>query len=561
MALINYATREINAKIVYYGPGLSGKTTNIHYVFKKVRPDNKGRLISLATQGDRTLFFDFLPVELGNIKGFKTRFHLYTVPGQVFYNSTRKMVLKGSDGVVFVADSQKMMMDENLQSLENLKANLRDMGLEFANFPVVFQFNKRDLPNAAPVEDINGYLNPGGLPYFEASAISGDGVLKTLTGIVKYVLHDLKEMPDTHSLDFGAIEEAAGFMVEGASETLWDGNAEPAARPAPPARPETPARPAPSARPAPAAVRATEAADTRPDITEPIKLDTAGRRVEKAPAKAVYEVRDEAPEEGAEVELPEASPEVFSALGGPVDDVMYDSDEMIEGLGEMIADAENLPPHEVSGALYDLDDLQRDELPEPTTYDTHPAPAGDTLADVLETYPQAAPLTEHDDDEPAIEAELDIPEEFYPNADLTSGLEMPASGVKPIEPDAHEKMPVAPAAESKPDGPKPATMRLKKTFNVPVRLDTSTGVKEVVLSLNVDLDITGDGLDAVQEVKLGQPVQVHVEDVKGPSMHEKDPSKHPPPPISQPEKPAPAGTNEPALRIYKKGIFDKMFGR
>ncbi|MGA2193069.1 MAG: ADP-ribosylation factor-like protein, partial [Nitrospirota bacterium] len=167
MALVNYATREINAKVVYYGPGLSGKTTNIQYVFLKVKPNNKGKLISLATQGDRTLFFDFLPVEFGQIKGFRTRFHLYTVPGQVFYNSTRKLVLKGADGVIFVADSQKLMMGENIQSLENLKTNLADMGIDHASFPIVIQYNKRDLPNAAPVDEMEEYLNPLGYPYFE----------------------------------------------------------------------------------------------------------------------------------------------------------------------------------------------------------------------------------------------------------------------------------------------------------------------------------------------------------------------------------------------------------
>ncbi len=205
MALVNYATREINAKIVYYGPGLSGKTTNIQSVYEKVRPDNRGKLISLSTQGDRTLFFDFLPVELGKIKGFRTRFHLYTVPGQVFYNSTRKLVLKGADGVVFVADSQSAMMDENVQSLENLKQNLTGMGINISQFPIVIQYNKRDLPDAAPVEEMENHLNPQGLPYFEAAAVKGDGVLPTLTAIVKYILHELKQDPDGHQINFEEI--------------------------------------------------------------------------------------------------------------------------------------------------------------------------------------------------------------------------------------------------------------------------------------------------------------------------------------------------------------------
>ena len=205
MALVNYSTREINAKIVYYGPGLSGKTTNIQFVFQRVKPKNKGKLISLSTQGDRTLFFDFLPVELGEIKGFKTRFHLYTVPGQVFYNSTRKLVLKGADGVIFVADSQKMMMEENLQSFENLKSNLRELGLKTDSFPIVIQYNKRDLEEAADIEEMDRHLNPDGLPWFEAAAIKGEGVLQTLTAMVKSVLQSLKQ--DTTG-DLLGLEEA-----------------------------------------------------------------------------------------------------------------------------------------------------------------------------------------------------------------------------------------------------------------------------------------------------------------------------------------------------------------
>ncbi len=218
MALVNYATREINAKVVYYGPGLSGKTTNIQSVYEKVRPDNRGKLISLSTQGDRTLFFDFMPVELGKIKGFRTRFHLYTVPGQVFYNSTRKLVLKGADGVVFVADSQGAMMNENVQSLENLKRNLSDMGINVAQFPIVIQYNKRDLPDASPVEEMENYLNPQRLPYFEASAVKGDGVLPTLTAIVKYILHELKQDPEGHQIDFEEISAESAKAGETAED-------------------------------------------------------------------------------------------------------------------------------------------------------------------------------------------------------------------------------------------------------------------------------------------------------------------------------------------------------
>ncbi len=197
MALFNYTSREINAKIVYYGPGLSGKTTNIKSIYEKISPEKKGKLITLPTYTDRTLFFDFFPLEAGEIKGYKMRFHLYTVPGQVFYNATRKLVLKGADGVVFVADSQDGMMDSNLESIYNLKKNLADHGINIDDFPVVLQYNKRDLPGVLPVEVMDKTLNVRGVPYFSASASTGDGVLETLTAVSKLVLGDLREMIET----------------------------------------------------------------------------------------------------------------------------------------------------------------------------------------------------------------------------------------------------------------------------------------------------------------------------------------------------------------------------
>lgn len=189
MALINYASREINSKIVYYGPGLGGKTTNIKYVYTKLQPTLKGRLISLATELDRTLFFDFLPVDIGTIRGFKTRFHLYTVPGQVFYNASRKLILKGVDGIVFVADSQIERYDENIESFDNMKDNLRDYNLELDKIPLVMQYNKRDLPNITSLDELQKVLNPlGKSSYFEAIATQGVGVFETLKEICKMVL-------------------------------------------------------------------------------------------------------------------------------------------------------------------------------------------------------------------------------------------------------------------------------------------------------------------------------------------------------------------------------------
>ncbi|MEP6832768.1 MAG: ADP-ribosylation factor-like protein [Gemmatimonas sp.] len=224
MSMINYASREINCKIVFYGPGLGGKTTNLEYVYGKVSPNTRGKLISLATETERTLFFDFLPVDLGTIRGFRTRFHLYTVPGQVYYNASRKLILKGVDGVVFVADSQAERAEANLESMQNLYDNMAAYGYDLTHMPFVIQYNKRDLPNASPLPELQEMLNPGWevteslrkrvvpdaarpgeflvsqlptgewverAPYFEAVAVSGDGVFDTLKAVSKLVLKTL----------------------------------------------------------------------------------------------------------------------------------------------------------------------------------------------------------------------------------------------------------------------------------------------------------------------------------------------------------------------------------
>jgi len=224
MSMINYASREINCKIVYYGPGLGGKTTNLEVVYGKIQPETRGKLISLATETDRTLFFDFLPVDLGTIRGFKTRFHLYTVPGQVYYNASRKLILKGVDGIVFVGDSQVDRMEANQEAMQNLYDNMAEYGYDLTRMPFVIQYNKRDLPNASPIKDLQAALNPGWevtelvkmrptpdpihtgenlveqlstgewverAQYFEAVAVNGDGVFDTLKAVSRLVLKSL----------------------------------------------------------------------------------------------------------------------------------------------------------------------------------------------------------------------------------------------------------------------------------------------------------------------------------------------------------------------------------
>ncbi|MEW6360674.1 MAG: GTP-binding protein [Pyrinomonadaceae bacterium] len=193
MTFINYASREINCKIVYYGPGLCGKTTNLQYIYDSTAQEAKGKLISLATETDRTLFFDFMPLELGTVRGFKTRFHLYTVPGQVYYDASRKLILKGVDGVVFVADSQEERFDANIESLYNLEENLQSQGYDLMKIPYVLQLNKRDLPNVVPLEDLVNELRRKDEPVFEAVAMNGTGVFDTLKAVAKQVLTELRK--------------------------------------------------------------------------------------------------------------------------------------------------------------------------------------------------------------------------------------------------------------------------------------------------------------------------------------------------------------------------------
>ncbi len=260
MALVNHQTREINAKIVYYGPGLCGKTSNIHMIFHRIAPGQRGKLISLATETDRTLFFDFLPVELGTIKNYKVRFHLYTVPGQVFYNATRKLVLKGADGVIFVADSQTAMLDANLESIANLRDNLHDQGINLSNFPMVIQYNKRDLPDILSVEKLNAAINPRHVPFYEAVATTGEGVLKTFTAISKQVLQDMQKHPEHHNFTLGDIlgkEEGKPLPPSELKSTM------------PPQEPSMPGAPMAEAKPEMAALEKAVDAGIKVDLGKP----------------------------------------------------------------------------------------------------------------------------------------------------------------------------------------------------------------------------------------------------------------------------------------------------
>ncbi len=260
MALVNHTTREINAKIVYYGPGLCGKTTNIHLIYHRIAPNQRGKLISLATETDRTLFFDFLPVELGTIKNYRVRFHLYTVPGQVFYNATRKLVLKGADGVIFVADSQRAMMDANLESLVNLRDNFADMGIDLNDFPMVIQYNKRDLADILSLDELNETLNPRNIPFYEAIATSGDGVLSTFTAVSKLVLQGMQKFPERHNFTLRDIIGRAEKRPFPPKEQ-------------PPAEPSMPGAPMAEARPEMAALEEAVDAGMKVNLGKPFMED------------------------------------------------------------------------------------------------------------------------------------------------------------------------------------------------------------------------------------------------------------------------------------------------
>jgi mutual gliding-motility protein MglA len=263
MVFFNYSTMQMAAKVVYYGPGLCGKTTNLHYIYQHTAGESRGEMVSLETETDRTLFFDLLPIDVGSIAGFNTRIQLYTVPGQVFYNTTRKLVLKGVDGVVFVADSQRAMLQANLDSFRNLEENLAEMGLAVDTLPLVLQYNKRDLSEICAIEELNAALNRHDWPWFEASAVSGRGVFETLKGISKHTLLSLKKR-------LGRSEPAvrpAGAVKPAPAPAI------PAPAPAVPA-PSRPAAVSPAAPPRPPAAGAVAPPAARAAATPKAPLRT-----------------------------------------------------------------------------------------------------------------------------------------------------------------------------------------------------------------------------------------------------------------------------------------------
>jgi signal recognition particle receptor subunit beta len=324
MVLFNYSTKELTAKVVYYGPGLCGKTTNLQWIHEKVPIKNKGKMLSLATETDRTLFFDFLPIEIGTIRGMKTRIQLYTVPGQVFYNATRRMVLKGADCVVFVVDSQEPMLDASIESFENLKQNLEANEIDPNEIPMVLQYNKRDLPNALPIEIINERMNPKGYPFYEAVAIKGQGVEETLKGVTKLVFKSL-------SAKYGAMEPAPAPKAA----------ASPAVAP-PPRPPSKPSATIPPVAPRLVPESPEELLDSL-DLTPPAALEgEPGPAVGVATAAAraqstLVAEADEAEDLRRRIKRP---------ISGPDYEVSFEAGEGPEVVEEITLDSEPLPVFE-----------------------------------------------------------------------------------------------------------------------------------------------------------------------------------------------------------------------
>jgi signal recognition particle receptor subunit beta len=375
MVLFNYSTKELTAKVVYYGPGLCGKTTNLQWIHEKLPIRNKGKMLSLATETDRTLFFDFLPIELGTIRGMKTRIQLYTVPGQVFYNATRRMVLKGADCVVFVCDSQEAMVDANLESFENLRQNLEANEINPEEMPTVLQYNKRDLPNALPIEILNERLNPRGVPFFEAVAVKGQGVEETLKGVTGLVFRSL-------AAKYGGADPAppARPAVAPASPAV-------VARPVAP--PPEPPRPVAVAPVAPRVVapdpRPVAAASSLPALKMPAAAgDELLESLELQPASEIDDLLPEAPElrmdpagppsdEGDEIETVDLDEAFPSPAPQPAPPPAKDKGRITLVSGPKETDDLRRKISRPSLPELSLDDLDDEDLDE-LSFDSEPAP-------------------------------------------------------------------------------------------------------------------------------------------------------------------------------------------
>jgi mutual gliding-motility protein MglA len=395
MVLFNYSTKELTAKVVYYGPGLCGKTTNLQWIHEKTPIKNKGKMLSLATEADRTLFFDFLPIDLGTIRGMKTRIQLYTVPGQVFYNATRRMVLKGADCVVFVADSQEPMLDPNLDALANLKENLEANEIDPAEIPTVLQYNKRDLPNALPVEILNEKLNPRGLPFFEAVAMKGQGVdetLKAATGLV------FKSLATKYGGGGDAAAKAAAPTPTTAAAAPAAAGPRPNTAPVAPraAAAAAPARPAAPPRPAPAPARVAASTD---ELLESIELQPGSELGEDSPELSL----GSGPELGVSEELsldPPARPSSPPAGRTTLIRTAEEADDLRARIGrttdpELTLDTVDPDDEDIEEISFDTaPNLVPENEPAPPPPPPRPAPPPPPVSRPASPAPAASPRTQ-----------------------------------------------------------------------------------------------------------------------------------------------------------------------
>lgn len=397
MAILSKTTKEIKAKIVFYGPGLGGKTTNIQYIFKKMRPDHRGPLTTLSTKRDRTLYFDFLPVELGDIKGFKTRLHIFTVPGQVFYNATRKAVLKDVDGIVFVADSEVKMQDENIRSLKNLEDNLREYNLALKDIPHIMQYNKRDLPEIMSIEEMHRDLNKNNVPFFEACATTGSGVLNTLKLISKMVLKKLSDMSSLH--DESEVQQGGSvyglgddYVTVEPGDEKKEAHAQPAEAPAP----SLAAAPTPAPEPPPAQI-VESPEPVQPETPAP---DESGKQWTPGPAgqaKSEAEPEDleeEIIEEGLEPIEPVEEEAQQEETGDPkaADEFWGDDDgKPVPSDGEKKADAETKAQEEPVMEL--VEEMQPASVEEKAPVE-EPAQEGPVIEGPVKEEPKVEAATE-----------------------------------------------------------------------------------------------------------------------------------------------------------------------
>ncbi len=476
MVLFNYSTKELTAKIVYYGPGLCGKTTNLQWVHEKLPIKNKGKMLSLATETDRTLFFDFLPIELGTIRGMRTRVQLYTVPGQVFYNATRRMVLKGADSVVFVCDSQEPMLEANAESLENLRENLEVNEIDPDEIPLVFQYNKRDLPNALPIEVLNERLNPRGAPWYEAVAIKGEGVEETLKGVTALVFRSLAGK-------YGATSEAPVTT-------------QPAAAPPPPTPPMAASRPA-----APPPVAAPPAGPAAPAASTPIPAAAAPRPPLNLPTPPPAQADEllsslelePAADAGGDLDLtpPPAPPAVEEDV--PLEELALEEEPPSR------APASSRPVRDPKATLVSTPDEAaelRRKIRQPGAIHHEPEPIQEL------SFEESVPVVELQAAEP-VPFEIESTDEFRVEEPIAELATAPAEEPEPVL--VEELVAPAPPAVA---SPRPGLQTLPPAPRQEAAAPTQPRPARVVQAPPVAVEVSGAG----EPLELAIPIEVRLED-------------------------------------------------